>query len=87
LFALSYTFGKGLIDLARGEVVDYFELLAEFRGLFERKQRFFSLCRLFKSLAISRCQTLAFVTSKKLSAARGSMGCEQPFEVWSTGLS
>jgi|TARA_B100001105_G_scaffold206569_1_gene170603 hypothetical protein len=54
-----------LVDLARGEVVDYFELLAEFRRLFERKQRFFSLCRLIKGLAISRCQTLAFVTSKK----------------------
>ena len=31
MFALSYTFGKGLIDLARGGVVDYFELVAEFR--------------------------------------------------------
>ena len=31
MFALSYTFGKGLIDLASGGVVDYFELLAEFR--------------------------------------------------------
>ena len=36
MFALSFTFGKGLIDLARGGVVDYFELLAEFRGLFDR---------------------------------------------------
>jgi hypothetical protein len=36
LFALSFTFGKGLIDLARGGVVDYFELLAEFRGLLDR---------------------------------------------------
>jgi hypothetical protein len=69
LFALNYTFGKGLIDLARGEVVDYFELLAEFTGLFERKQRFFSLCRLFNGLAVSRCQALAFVTRKKLSGA------------------
>jgi hypothetical protein len=76
MFALGYTFGKGLVDQARGEVVDYIELLAEFRGLFERMQRFFSLCRLFKGLAISRWPAPAFVTSKKLSGARGSMGCE-----------
>jgi|TARA_B110000438_G_C15482587_1_gene507954 hypothetical protein len=36
MFALSFTFGKGLIDLARVGVVDYFELLAEFRGLLDR---------------------------------------------------
>jgi hypothetical protein len=42
-----------LIDLARGEVVDYFELLAKFRGLFERMLGLLSLNRLFEGIAVS----------------------------------